>query len=294
MYTIYFSVAVAFLVAALPALFGISLIWTVLPGVLAGVLSFLWWNRGISRRLEAINRASDMEVNAVQQIASQNAPTTPKQLKQVQAQAAEHIDKAVEILKGGFELQKWQLGVGTMMNARIGMLLFTRWVQLSTGEAADALPYLRRSVVKGRTASLLSSLWPAWAMLGVCEYQANSDLETAKKVFDYATRSAKKEALLWCIYAWILVDAKEIDAAIDVLARAKEPTSDHPQVVENLIALQNQKKMNLRAFGEQWYQFGLEKPPRQALSLQQQMMMRRQQPQARMGHPRMRQRAQRR
>lgn len=284
MYTIYLSLAVAFVVAVLPALFGVSVAWTVLPGLIAGVATFVWVNRRMAKRVEAVTRAADAEINALQQAASRQ-PTTPQQVKQMQAAASARIDAAVSILQQGFLFQKWQLGVTTMLNARIGMLLFTRWAQLGTGSATDAVPYLRRSVVRGRKASLLSALWPAWAMLAVCELKGNEDLDAAAKVLEDAVVVARKEGLLWSLYGWILAEAGRIDEAIDVLARAKSATSDDERVVSNLVALQNKKKMSMKEYGEQWFQFGLEKPKGTA-SLAQQRLMQQQTPQPRMGHPR--------
>lgn len=287
MYTIYLSIAVATVVAVLPALFGVSVAWTVLPGLIFGVLAFIWVNRRMAKRVEAVTRAADAEINALQQVAAK-APTTPQQLKAMQATAAARIDAAVHILQQGFLFQKWQLGVTTMLNARIGMLLFTRWAQLQTGSPTDAIPYLRRSVVRGKKGRLLSALWPAWAMLAVCEYKGNADLDAAIKVLEDAVVVARKEGLLWALYAWILAESDRIDAAIDVLARARSGTNGDERVVTNLVALQNGKKMSMREYGEQWYQFGLEKPKAAAMSPQQQRLMQQQVPQPRMGHPRMR------
>jgi tetratricopeptide (TPR) repeat protein len=279
MYTIYLSLSVALFAGVVPALFGVSIAWTTLPAIVLGVLAFVWFNRRMARRVEAVTQAADAEIAALQQVASRQ-PTTPAQVKQIQAQAAARIDAAVAILQRGFVFERWQIGVRTMLNARIGMLLFTKWAQLGVGEPAAAIPALRGAVVRGKKATLLASLWPAWAMLAVCEYKAG-DLGAARRVLDDAVKVAKKEGLLWSLYAWILCAEGLTEDAIDVLARGKAKSVDD-RLVANLVALQNGKKISLREYGEQWYQFGLEKPRMASPETQQKLT------QPRMGHPRMR------
>ncbi|MEZ4464929.1 MAG: tetratricopeptide repeat protein [bacterium] len=268
MYTLYLSLAVTLLVAVVPTLFGVSAAWTVLPGFLLGIFCFVWFNRRMAKRVEAVTAAADAEMASLQAIAQRPGPNT-------QAAMAHKFDKAIEILKRGFILSKWQIGVTTMLNARIGMLYFMRWLVLKKEGLKESIPYLEKSRVTGRKARLLASLWPAWAMLAVAWYKGHKNVDKAVEVLEGAVGVARKEGMLWGLYAYILHEAGRIDAAVDVLARGKEKAPDDPHLVANLTALQNQKKMNMRVYGEQWYQFGLEQPKAATMTPQ-------------MGHPRMR------
>ncbi len=275
MYTLYFALGVSLFVALVPMLFGVSPGWTVLPGVLIGIAVFIFANRRMAKRIEAVTQAADAEMAVLQQIAQRPGPNTA-------AAMAVRFDKAIELLQRGFVFHKWQLGAGMMLNARIGTLMFTRWLVMQQmpgargqGSLADAIPYLDRARPKGRKAQLLQALWPAWAMLAVAHYKGKKDLDAAVSVLEDSVKVAKKQGLLWSLYAWILWTEERLDEAISVLARGRIGAPDDKVLAENLNALQNRKKMNMRGYGEQWLQFGLERPKGM-------------QTQAQMGHPRMR------
>ncbi len=275
MYTLYTSLVVALLVTVLPLPF-VSIVWTLLPGLIAGVAAFVWISRRVSKRIEAVVQASDAELAPVQRAAATGAQVAPAQL-------LEAFTRAVAVLQRGFFFEKWQIGAGTMLNGRAGMLLFTRWTMAQMmpggtppGALAECIPYLERARPTGRHAQLLSAMWPAWAMLAVCYAKGKRDLDRAVAVLEDAVKYAKKQGLLWGVYAYILATNEREAAAIDVLARGKEAAPDDKVLAENLTLLQNQKKMNMKDYGEQWFQFGLERPKTPMM----------QQPQ--MGHPRAR------
>ena len=270
MYSLYLSLAVSAVIVGVPMLFGAgNAKWSVLPGILLGVLAFVWVNRRVAKRVEAVTGAADREMAGLQQVAQRGGGSGS------QAAMEKHFDRAVDILKRGFMFEKWQIGVTTMLNARIGMLLYMRWMLLKKGGLAEAIPYLEKSRVKGTKGKLLGALWPAWAMLAVAYYKGKRDLDSAIAVLEDTVAVTKKESLLWSLYAWILWKEKRKDAAINVLARAKDILPDDKRVAENLKALQNGKKMRMKDYGEQWYQFGLEQPKMAGMKAQ-------------IGHPRMR------
>ena len=255
MYSLYLALFIAGFVFGVPTLIDAGYAkWWALPAMASGVFSFVWVNRRVAKRVEAVTQAADREMASLQQVAQRG------QSPQVKVAMDAHFDRAIEVLKRGFIFEKWQLGVSTMLNARIGMLLYMRWMLLKKGGLTEAIPYLERSRVKGKKGRLLAALWPAWAMLAVAYYRGKKDLEKATGVLEDTVSIARKEGLLWSLYAWILWKEKRQDAAIEVLARALKAAPDDKRVAENLRALQNNKKMKMRDYGEQWYQFGLEQP----------------------------------
>jgi tetratricopeptide (TPR) repeat protein len=276
MYTLLLSIGLTTLISTVPMFFGIDAWTTILPGFFVGIIVFVLVGRRISKRVEAVTRAADAEMTKAQSVAQRSGT-------QAQAVMMRAIDTAVTRLHSGMVFRKWQLGVTTMLNARIGMLLYTKSLLLQQGgkKAAvrgalkEAIPYLEASRVKGRKARLLQALWPAWAMLAVAHYRTEKGIDGAIEVFEATVKVAPKAGLLWSMYAWLLWKSKRLDEAVDVLARAKDKADSDKRLDENLSLLQNRKPMKMRAYGEQWYQFGLEQP-------------RAAQAQPQMGHPRMR------
>jgi tetratricopeptide (TPR) repeat protein len=82
-----------------------------------------------------------------------------------------------------------------------------------------------------------------------------------EETFEFAVRLSKKEPLLWNVYAYCLDKIKKREKAIEVLGRARKELPNNKFLIENLVALQNDKKMRMKVYNEQWYQFHLEKPP---------------------------------
>lgn len=275
MYTLLLAVGVGLFIALVPLPFGVSAGYTVIPGILLGIFAFVWMNRRIAKRVEAVTQAADAEMAKMQRAAQQG----PKG----QAAMLRCIDQSAAILQKGFALEKWQVGIGTMLNARIGMLLYTKWLlaqqmggrKVEGASLSAAIPYLEKSRIKGQKARLLAALWPAWAMLAVAYYKAKKDLDAALAVLEDTERIAKKHGIVWSLHAWLLAKEKRTDEAIDVLARARDAAPDDGHIPENLALLQNGKKMKMRGYGESWYQFGLERPKMAGAQM-------------RMGHPRMR------
>lgn len=276
MYTLILSFVLGTLVAVIPLLFGVSSSWTILPGIIISVGAFVWVSRRVAKRVEAVTQAAQQEMAKAQNIAQRAGPKAPEIMHRA-------IDTSVATLKTGLLFSKWQLGVSSMLNAQIGMLLFTKAQVLQqsgqkTGLKAAykaAIPYLEASQVTGAKAKLLQQLWPAWAMLAVAHFRTDRGIDGAVEVLENAVKVSPKSGLLWSLYAWLLYRSKRLDDAIAVLARGKEKAEDDKLLRENFTLVQNRKPMKMRSYGEQWYQFGLEKPRAAGA-------------QPRMGHPRMR------
>jgi len=291
MYTLIAALVVTVLTIAVPGLFDVEAKWTVLPALVLGVATFALLSRRIRQRLESVNAEAAAEMQKLQSMMQQFAqrPVTPAQRSAALKTASEYIDRAVEAFKKGLFLQPWQFGVGIQLNGQIGSLLFTKTQLVPDAPVAAAIPYLEKARVRGRLATIFAGLWPAWAMLGVAYYKSGKDgLPKAKALFEQCLPSASREGMFWQIYAWILVKEGESEAAIAVLARAREALPSDESVAANLTALQNGKKMSMQAYGDQWYQFGLEAPTAQMTPGMQQQMMQQQMMQQRMAHPRSR------
>lgn len=223
MYNLVISIAIGIVVSVALALgTEFGIAAAVFPGVLALVVAYFLLARRTWKKLEALFEGMQKDVQA------------------------RKFEKAVATLQGGFVLAPWQFLVAAQLHSNIGMLLYLR------DDLEAALPHLEKS---------FSRHWIARGMLGVARYRKR-DLAGARKVFDEAVKANKKEGVLWSAYAWILEKEGHHEDAIAVLSRAVAANASDDKLKSSLQALQNGKKLKLgKLYGEQWFQFLLERPP---------------------------------
>lgn len=157
---------------------------------------------------------------------------------------AGRAEKAIKTLESGYRFKNWQFYIKAQIDAQIGMLLFLK------RDFAKAFEYLQKGFVRH---------WVAMGMLGVCYMKRN---QTTKMVetFEKAVGATKKEPLLWNLYAYCLDKVGEREKAIAVMEKAIKKTGGDERLEANLEALREGRKMKMRAFGDLWFQFHLEKP----------------------------------
>lgn len=158
------------------------------------------------------------------------------------------VDEAIKKLKEGYAYAKWQPFVKSQINAQIGVILFSIKQDMN-----EAFPYLQDSFKRN---------WVSQAMLAVY-YLRKHKPDVMEKTFETAVGLNKKEDLLWNLFAFCMDKLKKRDKAIEILGRARKHLPKNQHVIDNLVALQNDRKMKMKGYGDQWYQFMLEKPPAQ-------------------------------
>ncbi|ADU66818.1 tetratricopeptide repeat protein [Desulfurispirillum indicum] len=158
--------------------------------------------------------------------------------------------RAIRILEDGKRLKNWQLHLDKQMNSQIGVIYYLQ------KEYEKAKEYLNKGIPRH---------WIGVAMLAVI-YFREKNYTAMKNVFNRAVKSNPKHPIIWAVYAWCLVEIGEREAAIEILSKGnkKNPTSE--ALEQNLAALQNGRKMKMKAFGENWYQFMLELPTGPAMT----------------------------
>jgi tetratricopeptide (TPR) repeat protein len=178
------------------------------------------------------------------------ARRTVKQLEAVMGQVqrelqSRKVDRAIAALQSAFPLARWQFLVDGQLHAQIGTLLY---IQKKFDEAE---PHLVKSFVK---------MWPARAMLAAQHYR-RKEWAKMEEIFEAALRANKNEGLLYAVFAWCQDKRGERKKALEILQRGlKENPSD--EKLKNLLnRTQNDKRMKLEPWGEQWWQFWLESPP---------------------------------
>ena len=210
----------ALAVILLSSLLSIKL-WISIPvGLLAGAALFIWQGRQVQQELERIFTRAG------------------ELLKKQQ------FEKAIEVMKEGYRFAPRQFLVKGSIDGQIGVVQYLR----KKNEEAEPL-----------LASASMQHYIAKAMLGILQWK-RGEKKKAKETFDLALKTGKKESLLYAVYAYVLVEMGERDKAIDTLNRGLEVCKGDERLVTNRNLLQNGKALKMKVYGEQWYQFLLERP----------------------------------
>ncbi len=223
MYNLLISIGIGLAVSAALALgTELGIVAAIFPGLLAFAVAYFVLARRTWKKLEVIFETMQREAQA------------------------QKFDKAVATLQGGFVLAPWQFLVASQLHSNIGILMYLRQ------DLDGALPHLEKSFTRN---------WIARGMLAVGRYRKH-DLAGMEKVFGEAVKVNKKEGVLWSAYAWVLEKEDRHEQAIKILGRAVAANPSDEKLKASLQALQNGKKLKLgKLYGEQWFQFMLERPP---------------------------------
>lgn len=195
----------------------------IIPGVIVAVALYLVLGRRVGGQLQA----AMMEVQ-----------------KDIQRQ---NIDGAIARLEAAKKrFGKMQFFAEASIDGQIGAILFMR------GEMNKARPYLENSFAR---------MWEPQGMLAVV-HAKKKEYDKVDAALEKAAKYNPKVGLLWSLWAYIHWKAGHKDRAIALLARGKDMLGDKDELIQqNLLALQNGKKMKMKAYGEPWYSFQLEKHP---------------------------------
>lgn len=158
-------------------------------------------------------------------------------------------DKAIKHLK---DLQtrygRWQFFLSSTIDGQIGSIYYMK------GQYQTAKPYLERAFIRH---------WVAKAMLALIYYRERK-MNKMEEIFANTTKHVKKAGLLWSLWAYCVWRNGDIERAISILAKGKDILQESdPHLAQNLLSLQNSKRMKMKSYGEQWYQFQLELSPAQ-------------------------------
>lgn len=232
MYNLLVSLAVG---VATTVLFGFifgggsfALGYGIVPGLILFSVTFVVLARRIMRKVEAIVAGVQPEL--------QNRK----------------VERAVEVMKSAYPLARWQFFLRSQIDGQIGAILF------AAQKFDDAEPFLRNAYKRN---------WVPRAMLATLLYKRKR-YDEMKEVFEEAVKGNKKQALLWNLYAYCLWKQNKREDAIAVLSRAMEHVGADEKTEKNLKALQNDRKMKMRGWNMNWYQFHLDKPPQPQMQIQ--------------------------
>jgi tetratricopeptide (TPR) repeat protein len=230
MYNLLISLGVAIVVTVGIRAAGFSIWAGIIPGVLAFFITFILLARWVAKRVQALMESVQKEF--------QGQPATQKE-------ALQRVDRAVKTLEQGLVYDKWQLMVGPEIHAQIGMLKYM------AKDLDGAKPHLAKASSRN---------YMAKALEGALHYQ-RKDFTAMRRAFEAAVKTGKKEAVVWAAYAWCLLQLKEKDQALQVLARAVQINPSDEKLKGSLTQLQNDKRLKMKPYEPTWWQFGLEAPP---------------------------------
>jgi tetratricopeptide (TPR) repeat protein len=223
LYTILASLALGLMVGVVYTLLGWWKTWAmgIIVGLLVSMVSVVLASRWLSRRLE---------------------PRFLHAQKQIQAGAMQLALKSLEEL---LPMARWQIMLAGQIYAQMGLLAY------AMDKEDLAFQYLEKSGYR------ISEARVTLAAL----YYRRSGLEKAKEVLEAAIKVNKKQVFLYNVHAWLLSKEGQQDAAVEQLRRCLEIEKDNETSKDNLLRLQNNRRMNMKRFGMQWYGLKLEKPP---------------------------------
>ncbi len=161
--------------------------------------------------------------------------------KDLQAQPP-RFEKAIRELKDALQYSRWQLYVEGQLHSQIGMIYYMK------RDFSNAFPHLEKSFFKN---------WAATAMLAI-SYMKRQKKDKMISTFEKAVQWNGKESLLWSVYAYCMNENGETAKAKEILAKGLKKLPGDEKLQDNLDSLEKGKKMNMRSYGDLWFQFHLE------------------------------------
>jgi len=157
---------------------------------------------------------------------------------------ANRTEKAIATMKSGLKYGPWQLYAKQQINSQVGTILYMK------REFNEAMPYLEKGFVRN---------WMSMSMLAIT-YMKKNKLEKMKETFEMALRGARKESMLYALYAFCLEKGEAREKAIAILEKGLKKIPGDERLQENIELLKAGKRMKMKGYGDIWYQFHLEKP----------------------------------
>ncbi len=230
MYNLIISAAAGIAVAVLITLFGFPIWAGLVPGLIVFAGVYIVLARRVATQIQALSQSAQRELST---------PAANVREQKVK------IEKALKTLEEGLRFEKWQFMIASEVHAQLGMIKYM------AKDLDGALPHFEKANPRN---------YMAKAMQAALYFQ-KKEYTRMKATFEGAAKSGKKEGLVWAAYAWCLLQIKEKDEALKVMARAVQQNPTDEKLKSGLVALQNDKRLKMKAWEPMWWQLGLEAPP---------------------------------
>jgi tetratricopeptide (TPR) repeat protein len=226
------SLGLGIVVAVVIRLFGFPLYAGIIPGTIVFLGAFVVLGRRTFNQIQKLMADVQNELQSI--------PPNAKERKV-------RVEKVVKMLEAALPLGRWQFLVEGQIWGQIGSLKYL-FDDNDGAQAAFAKANSRDYYVR--------------AMQGALAFK-KKDTAGMTAAFEDAVKHGKKEGLMWATYAWCLLQLKEKDKALKVLARAVEENPNDDKLKGALTALQNDKRLKMSPWEPAWWQMKLEAPPAQ-------------------------------
>jgi tetratricopeptide (TPR) repeat protein len=230
MYNLLLSLGAGLILAIGIRVLGFPLWAGIIPGLVGFAAAYVLLARRIALKVQALSQ------NAQKELSGQPANVREQKAK---------VDRSIKILEEGLRYEKWQFMIASEIHAQIGMIKYM------VKDLEGAEPHLARANARNYMARALQAAL----------FFQKKDYPRMRASFEEAVKTGKKDPLVWAAYAWCLVQLKEKDDALKVMARAVQTNPTDEKLKSSLTALQNDKRLKMKPYEPMWWQFGLEQPP---------------------------------
>ncbi len=155
-----------------------------------------------------------------------------------------NVQQAVESFEKALAWKKWQVSLEQQINTQIGTLHY------AGGDEKKAAEYLRRGYPKVSEGHLV---------LAAVLYR-DGQRQEAFDALEMGIRFNKKSAILYNVLAWMLNENDKRDEAIAILEKGLKKLKTDEDTSANLARLRDEKKLNMKPFGQHWFMLKFETP----------------------------------
>ncbi len=175
----------------------------------------------------------------------------------MQAVQKRDVDGAVGLLKAiQARFGNWAPFLGSQIDGQIGAIHFMK------KDFEKARPHLEKAFKRSWDARLMHAILLSGAIDPKKQKKQELTLAPVDAVLEDTVRWSGKQGMLWSTWAWLHWQNGDSKKALQILGRGKESLGESdPHLVQNILALQNDKKMKMKGYGEAWYALHLEQHP---------------------------------
>ncbi|MDP2345834.1 MAG: hypothetical protein Q8O67_33145 [Deltaproteobacteria bacterium] len=230
-----------------------AIVVAVVAGLVAGGLvsvAFTWW-AGI---LPAIVIGVGTYVFTVFRVNKQVQVAMGGVMQAVQKRDVDAAIGLLHAVKNRFG--QWAPFLASQIDGQIGAIHFMK------KEFEKARPHLEKSFIRGWDSKLMLAILLSGALDPKKQKKQELTLAPVDELMEKVVRFSAKQGLLWSTWAWLHWTNGDSTRALSILSRGKEALGDSdPHLLANLLAVQNEKKMKMKGYGETWYALHLEQHP---------------------------------
>jgi predicted Zn-dependent protease len=159
---------------------------------------------------------------------------------------ANRFEPGMRMMESCFRFANWQFLIGPQIHGQMGMLYY---LQRKWGPARK---HLSQSWKRD---------WRAQSMLAALDHREGKKPAALERL-EKLTGWGGKDPVFWGLYAYVALEAKQRDKALELIGQGLKKCPDSPGLKDMANAVRNKKKLKMKAFAPTWYQYFPEQMPR--------------------------------